>query len=93
MKTIRMNGDNKRLYFQNFSHKPVEEERDEILQILINARCIINKPFMGPDCDLYKCRIDGEDFSIIYSIDGDGTFLFADDEKILIKLKKIFRDE
>ncbi len=49
-----MNGDNKRLYFQNFTHRPDEEERDEILQILTSARCIIEKPFMGADCDLYK---------------------------------------
>ncbi|WP_139133586.1 hypothetical protein [Anaerobium acetethylicum] len=88
-----MDGDNKRLYFQNFSHRPDEEERDEILKILTSARCIIEKPFMGPDCDLYKCKIDGEDFSIIYTIDGDGTFLYADDETTLSKLDEIFNLE
>lgn len=85
-----MDGDKKRLYFQNFTSRPDEEERDEILQILKSARCIIGKPFMGPDCDLYECKIDKEDFSIFFTIDGDGTFLYADDETTLEKLEKIF---
>ena len=45
---------------------------------------------MRPDCDLYECKIGEEDFSIISEINGDGTFLYADDEATLAKLKKIF---
>lgn len=45
---------------------------------------------MGPDCDLIICLIEGIEFHIIRTIDGNGTFLYCDSLEGMSILDKIF---
>jgi len=45
---------------------------------------------MGPDCDLIDCSVEGIEFHIIRTIDGDGTFLYCDSPKGMSILEKMF---
>jgi len=90
MKGFHMDGDPVRLYFTNYERRPNEEEFAEIVDILNKHAMNIQKKIMGPDCDLYKCRIKDVEFELIYSIDGDGTFLYCDDSAGMTFLKTLF---
>ena len=90
MKPIHHNGDNKRLYFTNYERRSDDEEYLEIVSILKKYNYTINRTMIGPDCDLHYCEIDGYSFNIIRSIDGDGTFLYCDDEQGMKYLESIF---
>ena len=85
MKPIHHNGDNKRLYFTNYERRSDDEEYLEIVSILKKNNYTINRTMIGPDCDLHYCEIGGYSFNIIRSIDGDGTFLYCDDEQGMYK--------
>ena len=91
MKTFRMSGDNNRLYFKNHENRPDELEFAEIMKILKEEGAIIGDKYIGPDCGLYKnCVIGEEFFDIIYSIDGDGTFLHVNNKETLEILERLF---
>lgn len=90
MKPIHHNGDNKRLYFTNYERRSDDEEYLEIVSILKKYNYTINRTMIGPDCDLHYCEIGGYSFDIIRTIDGDGTFLYCDDEQGMKYLESIF---
>lgn len=90
MKPIHLNGDNKRLYFTNYERRSDVEEYLEIVSILKKYNYTINETIIGPDCDLHCCEIGGYSFDIIRTIDGDGTFLYCDDEQGMKYLESIF---
>ena len=86
-----MSGDNNRLYFKNHENRPDDLEFAEIMKILKEEGAIIGDKYIGPDCDLYKnCAIGEEFFDIIYSIDGDGTFLHVNNKETLEILERLF---
>ena len=93
MKPIHNNGDNKRLYFTNYERRSDDEEYLEIVSILKKYNYTINETIIGPDCDLHCCEIGGYSFDIIRTIDGDGTFLYCDDEQGMKYLESIFIGE
>ena len=86
-----MAGDNNRLYFKNHENRPDDLEFAEIMKILKEEGAIIGDKYIGPDCDLYKsCAIGEKFFDIIYSIDGDGTFLHVKNNETLEILERLF---
>lgn len=90
MQTFRMDGDNNRLYFKNYERRSDEEELQEIMSILKSVNCDIGERYLAPDCDIYKCKFGEMEFTVVSTIDGDGTFLYADDENVLIRLEEFF---
>ncbi len=91
METFKCNGDNNRLYFKNYENRPDDEELAEIMMILKKEGVIIGKKYIAPDCDWYqKCTIDEEEFDILYTIDGDGTFLYAEKSGTIEILERLF---
>ena len=88
-----MSGDNNRLYFKNHENRPYDLEFAEIMKILKEEGAIIGDKYIGPDCGLYKnCVIGEEFFDIIYSIDGDGTFLHVNNKETLEILERLFEN-
>lgn len=92
METFRLAGDNNRLYFKNFDRRPDDEEFAEVMKILKEEGAIISDKYIAPDCDWYQnCKIGEETFDIIYTIDGDGTFLYAENSETIEILKSLFK--
>lgn len=82
-----MTGDNNRLYFKNYENRSDDEEFAEVMKILKEEGAIISDKYIAPDCDWYQnCKIEEEVFDIIYTIDGDGTFLYAENSETWITL-------
>lgn len=90
MKGFHMDADPVRLYFTNYERRPDEEEFAEILGILKKHNVIISDKIMGPDCDLFKCNIKDVEFNLIYSIDGEGSFIYCDDSEGMKFLESLF---
>lgn len=86
-----MIGDNNRLYFKNYDNRPDDEEFAEIMKILKEEGAIIGDKYIAPDWDMYQnCKIGEEVFDIIYTIDGDGTFLHVENSETLKILECLF---
>ena len=86
-----MAGDNNRLYFKNYARRPDDEEFAEIMKILKEEGAIISDKYIAPYCDWYQnCKIGEEPFDIIYTIDGDGTYLYAGNSETLETLERLF---
>lgn len=80
-----MAGDNNRLYFKNYERRPDDEEFAEVMKILKEEGAIISDKYIAPDCDWYHNCIIGEGvFDILYSIDGEGTFLYAENTETCV---------
>lgn len=91
MEIFRMAGDNNRLYFKNYERRPDDEEFAEVMKILKEEGAIISDKYIAPDCDWYQnCTIGEGVFDILYSIDGDGTFLYTESSKTLEVLEHLF---
>lgn len=91
METFRLAGENNRLYFRNFDRRPDNEERAEVMKILIQEGAIISDKYIAPDCDWYRnCKIGEEIFDIVFTIDGNGTFLYAEKSETLETLERLF---
>ena len=86
-----MAGDNNRLYFKNFDRRPDDEEFAEVMKILKEEGAIISDKYIAPDCDWYQnCKIGEEIFDILFTIDGNGTFLYAEKSETLETLERLF---
>ena len=46
---------------------------------------------MGPDCDIIRCVYKENEFDVVRTIDGDGTFIYSDDHDVLEELEAIFK--
>lgn len=80
MKTFQLSEDENRIYFQNLSRIPAEEELSEVLKVLEAAGCKIGKASeMGLD-DKYECKKDGMSFSVIFT--GDEAFIHTEKKNI-----------
>lgn len=65
----------------------------EVRGILKEEGAVISDKYIAPDCDWYQnCKIGEETFDIIYTIDGDGTFLYAEKTKTLETLERLFEN-
>jgi len=94
METFRMDGDDNRLYFRNPDHAVSDDEEfNMIMSLLRGADCEIGDTDMGPDCDLIHCECDTGEFSVVRSLDGDGTFLYSDDPEVIDSLEELFEEE
>lgn len=93
MKTFHIKNDFNRLYFANYERVTDEEEYHKIMSVLSKSNCTIGNKIMGPDCDLIHCEVDGISFSVIATIDGNGTFLYCDNLEGMEKLEKLFLEE
>ena len=91
MKTYRLNGDDKHLYFQNLKKRTAREELVTVMDILTSQGCVIKDKIAGPDCDLYTCTYNGLRFAICTSID-DGTSLCVDVPRDLDVLENLFQN-
>ena len=92
METFRLAGDNNRLYFKNYDRRPDDEEFAEVMQILKEEGAIISDKYIAPNCDWYQnCKIGEENFDIINTIDGDGTFLYAENSETIETLEALFK--
>ena len=57
----------------------------------LTNKIIISDKYIAPDCDWYQnCTIGEGVFDILYSIDGDGTFLYTESSKTLEVLEHLF---
>lgn len=90
MKTFHLNGDNVRLYFTNYERKPDDEEFEEIMSIFKKNGCKFEKHYMAPDCDLIEGKCKDIKFTVVRTIDGDGTFLYCDSPQGMSSLEKMF---
>ena len=90
MKTFQLPEDEQRLYFRNFDRKSDDEEFENIIRILRNANCWLGEPTMGPDADLIPGRILDGKFSVVRTIDGDGTFIYSEEKTTINLLREIF---
>lgn len=71
--------------------RPDDEEFAEVMKILKEEGAIISDKYIAPDCDWYQnCTIGEGVFDILYSIDGDGTFLYTESSKTLEVLERLF---
>lgn len=71
--------------------RPDDEEFAEVMKILKEEGAIISDKYIAPDCDWYQnCTIGEGVFDILYSIDGDGTFLYTESGKTLEVLERLF---
>ena len=91
MKTYRLNGDDKHLYFQNLKKRTLREELVEVMDILTGQGCVIKDKIAGPDCDLYTCVYNGLRFAISTSQD-EGTSLCVDVPRDLDILEAFFQN-
>lgn len=92
MKGIHIGDDQVRLYFTNYENRPDDEEFEEVISILQKNNCKIINNILGPDCDLIESRIGNFEFTVIRTIDGDGTFLYCDDAEGMLVLEKMFEE-
>lgn len=91
MQTFRLSGDDKHLYFKNNEGRPEREERAEVMKILTQNGCVIGEKIMGPDCDLYTCRMNELRFAVCVSLE-DGVSICVDDIVSLEKLEGLFEE-
>ena len=90
MESFYLGDDRKRLYFRNLERRSDDEEYAEIVSILKGKGCIIGNAVMGPDCDLVHCNYEEIEFDIVRTIDGDGSFIYCDDETTMKQIEKFF---
>lgn len=91
METLRLNGENNKLYFKNYDNRSDEEEFREVMSMLKSAGCIIGKRIIAADFDVYECGYNGMSFTVYYDISGDyGTSIYAEDENTICQLEMIF---
>lgn len=93
MESLYMQGDDKRLYFRNYNRIPDEEEYKMIMQCLKNAECVILDKKMGPYCDIIRCIYKENEFDVVRTIDGDGTFIYSDNHDVLEELEAVFKHD
>lgn len=92
MRTFQIDSEPKRLYFANSNRIEEEILFQNILTKLESCKEIeIGRKQIGPSEDLYKCKWSDCSFCLVYDIDY-GTYIQADDEKVIQRLKKIFED-
>ncbi|MDR0879405.1 MAG: hypothetical protein LBN09_01720 [Clostridioides sp.] len=88
MRTFRIKGDTN-LYFKNSQRIPedilFENIKNELSE---DARILIGQKTIGPSEDIYKCKIDGIDFELVYDID-DGGCISSKSEAAIELLEKI----
>jgi len=92
MQTFRLDGDYTHLYFRNPERRSDQEELVEIMRILTGSGFVIQKKIMGPDCDLFICEGNGLRFTVCATIDGYGNSVYAEDERTLECLERIFTE-
>lgn len=90
MNSFHLDNDNVRLRFINYEQRSDDEEYAEIMSILKSAGCLIGRVSMAPDCDYINCRIKQYSFTVIHTIDGDGSFIYCDNQLGMKELEKIF---
>lgn len=87
-----MAGDNNRLYFKNYDRRLDDEEFAEVMKILKEEGAIISDKYIAPDCDWYQnCKIGEENFDILFTIDGNGTYLYAENSGMIETLESLFK--
>lgn len=92
MRTFQIGSELKRLYFANSNRIEEEILFQNILTKLESCKEIeIGRKQIGPSEDLYKCKWSDWSFCLVYDIDY-GTYIQADDEKVIQRLKKFFED-
>lgn len=91
MEAFYIDKDRKRLYFKNYERRPDDEEFEEVVSILKNNNCEFMKNLMGPDCDIYRYKINDMYFDLVRTIDGDGSFLYCDDINVMHIIEKMFK--
>ena len=91
MKSFFMPGDENRLYFRNLNKISDEQEYKMVMHCLKNADCEIGDKIVGPDCDIIHCSHHGNEFDVIRTIDGDGTFIYSSNHAVLEELEDLFK--
>lgn len=90
MKAFHIKGDKERLYFQNSDRVPDYIEYENIMNTLISKGVEIEERFSAPDCDVIRCRIEDKYFSVVKDASGDGTFIYADDIRVMNIIENFF---
>lgn len=88
MRAFHTGGDRKRLYFADSGND--FEEYNEIVRSLTKAGAELSEKVEGPYCDLIHCSLKGKKFDIMRYIDGDGNFLYSEDERCMKALEELF---
>lgn len=91
MQGFHINGDKKRLYFRNDGHLSDEEEYARVMTVLRHENTVIGETKVMPYCDIIGCTLDGTGFDVVCHIDGDGTFIYCEDEQCMGRLEELFR--
>ncbi len=90
MKVFQIEGQLDRIFFSNFERVDESIIFDMVLEKLKNNKnVIIGKKIIGPSEDLYNCKMDDSEFSIIFDLD-EGVSIFSKNTSITDKIKRIF---
>ena len=90
MKVCRINKQSNELIFINYKDLDEIEVFNNIKDILANNELIqIGKKIIGPSEDIYKCKLNNNEFNLIYDIDYGGCIcsentLVLDELEIII---------
>ena len=90
METFRMDGDNNRIYFRNYYRVSDDEEYENIMEIIKGSDCTIGDTLRGPDCDIIHCEYEGILFNVVRTVDGDGSFIYCEDERDTDQIEELF---
>lgn len=92
MKVYQSNHNKSHLYFENPNHIDEESLFDEIVGILReDANVTVGQKQIGPSEDYYKCKINGNPFTLFYDID-DGALIHTNDMNTMQELIELFEE-
>ena len=90
MEGYHIKDDSTRLYFRHNDNVSDEEEYMAVMSVLRMSGAYIGETKVMPYCDIVRCSLDGADVDVMRYIDGDGTFIYCEDEACMRKLEKLF---
>lgn len=90
MKGFHLTGDTCRLYFTAAKVLDDDAEFSAVMERLTTAGCRIGLPFTAPDCDIFPCRLEAYDFTVIRTLDGNGTYLHCNIPQGMQRLEQLF---
>ena len=92
MKVCRINKQSKELIFINYERVDEIEIFNNIKDILSNNELIeIGKKIIGPSEDIYECKLNNNEFSLIYDIDYGGC-IRSENTLVLDELETIINN-
>lgn len=92
MRVYRESKQPNKLFFTNYKRLDEFEVFTDIKDILVNSGFMeFGEKIMGPSEDVYICKMENNEFSLIYDIDYGGS-IYCENKSILDKLEKLLNE-